>query len=315
MTAAGRDCFEVVRPFLAAMAGTAIPYQVLGGISVLPFVHGSPAVDGVAGRVAAAPRLHLSTLRDNGSRRDLDILVLSTSSALVDATRAIAARTIGGELETSVFALRPAAQLRQQAARPLAAAGRIFLGDRYVEEDAGRVSRLFRALFPFAVEVGTGALQTWQVDLGDHLMPIQRPGSLLGSYLTRSVSGLRPKDHAKVAALADAVTRLVPDEIRWLTAGEGGPLLELARILHTLRETRPLAVGPLTLAPLARGELGVLDACIVRGAPPATRELVLAVTVLKARILHRLERSERVVAMWQRRGFEERVSGIIHNAG
>ncbi len=310
-----RDCFDVVVPFLDRMAGTAIPYQILGGVSVLPFLAGS--VEPAGRRVAGTGGLTLPTVRENGSRRDLDVLVLSTRSDPVDQVRRIAAEAVGAELETSVFSLRPLEQLRDQRERPVAATCRTFLGDRYAAEDAaGRITRVYRALFPFAVEVETGSLETWHVELGGTVMPVQRPGSLIAGYLTRSISGVRPKDLAKVDRLARAVQAVAPGEIDWLTAGAGAPLLHLARVIHTLREPRaahPVRIGPLVLSPYRRRELRELDAFLLRGAPAATRELVLAASILKARVLHRLEHSERVVGLWQRRGLERVVSPIVLN--
>lgn len=313
---ADANCFEVIGPFLERMAGSGTPYQVLGSVSMLPFLAGPPAVDVAARRVVPPERLQLSTTRDNGSRRDLDVLVLSTRADLVARVRAIAADTIGTALETSVFALRPLSQLREQRARPLLSACRVFLGDRYAEEDEhGRITRLQRALFPFAVEVDTGSLDTWHVDVGGPVaMPVQRPGSLIAGYLTRSISGLRPKDLPKVDRLARALHLSAPGEIEWLTSGAGAPLLHLARLIHSLRgPASGETVGPLTLTPCPRRALRELDAFLLRDAPAATREVVLAASIVKASALHRLEGSERLVGFWQRRGFEDVVRGIIHN--
>lgn len=319
MSRSAANCFDVVGRFIDAMAGTGIPYQVLGGVSVLPFLD-AVSVEPEARRVVAAAGLLLPSVRDNGSLRDLDVLVLSTDDAVVGRAQAIASRAIGHDLETAVFGIRPLSQLRQQEAHPLGSVFRVFLGDRYAEQDStGRVVNLHRALFPFAVAADPSSLDTWTVRLeSGHEMPIQRPASIIAGYLVRSISGLRPKDQPKVAHLTTMVHSHAPGEIEWLTTGGGVSLTRLARALHTLREpgsrrARPLAVGPLVIEPLERRDLGHLDDFMLRDAPPTTRRAVLAISSAKARALHRLEGSGRVVGVWQRRGFEDAVRGIIRN--
>jgi hypothetical protein len=254
--------------------------------------------------------------RPDGNKRDVDILALTTDKASIRSIEQAAKRTIGDELELSVFGMHRLARLRQQQAHPLRTLGRIWLADRYVTEEAGEITALTKALYPFAVDVPLETLETWQLTVGNgDPMPVPHPGTVILNYLTRSVSGLRPKDAAKVDALTANVLSKAPELAAWIQDGPGHSQIELARILQTLRRgfgAEPLIVGDkITVTPYSLRELarhpGQLE-----GRRPALAAVARFVSRAKARGLHSIESQRRVVTFFQRY-VERHAGGVITN--
>jgi hypothetical protein len=201
------------------------------------------------------------------------------------------------------------------------------LSDRYVEESGGEIRRLQRALFPFAVEVDPESLVTWRLQVGKEALttPIPHPGATLLNYLTRSVSGLRPKDAGKVIGtpeqpgLAPRILA-VPGMKEWLFDGPGRSTLHFAAVLHGLRQPRndqqPLRLADgVLLTPVHPDTLDHDEAFMYmtpKHTPLEQGGASLQAAKIKARGLHAAERNERIVDLWQR-FMENFIGPILHN--
>jgi len=303
-----------VRPFMEATSHLN-NIQIMGGIGSAALTHQETMIVPDEKRVIAPADLSLPQYRPDGNLRDFDALVLSTSQARVDEVKEIAKETIGDELELSFFELKPLARLQTQRMEPFRSLGQ-FVSDRYViETDEEGIIMARRSLFPFEVAVDFETLDTWSLSIGDkdpRPTPIPHPGTTILNYLTRSVSGLRPKDEAKVNEIAKNVVNKAPETKDWLMDGPGRSQMEFARIFHKLGRGGTLVVGEQVEITPVKGSLLDHPAFMITDAPSPTQRIALGVTYAKARILHAFESNERVVTLWQRMG-EKHVDKIVHN--
>jgi len=266
-----------------------------------------------------ASRQALQPVRENGTLRDMDALVLSTDPDEIAAIETAAGTTIGDRLEISVFGLHKAAQLREQVANPFGwQALKTFVSDRYVDVDYD--GAVFKALFPFAVEVPTEALETYSLEVGREVFPVANPAAAILNYWTRSISGLRPKDADKIQAVAANVFAKAPELVEWMVDGPGQSQMELAAILHTLRRanSQPRSSRELTVGGAVRVQAGSVrdladnPAFLLPNADPNTRDGVLALAILKSRGLGIPESNETIVRLYQRFA-EQRLATITKN--
>lgn len=326
-----RNCVDIVRPFVAEMAEQHpdLSYQVIGGTGSAALALAETLVLPRDVLVAAPENLFVPQFRDKKQRnkRDLDLLVLSSHEPTREAVETTARETIHRDLKLSVFGLKSAAALRHAHEHPILPDVFSWVSDRYVEESGGTVTELWKGLYPFAVPVDTETLETWYLQVGKQavLTPIPHPGATLLNYLTRSVSGIRPKDMEKLLGTKDqqgiAETVLqTPGMKEWLFDGPGKNLVHLARVLHGLRQPydnqQPLVLTDrISLTPVHPKTLPFDPAFMFAtesaelGFGPANH---LSVARAKSRVVHAYEKNEKLVAVWQQ--FVEPLIGkVLHN--
>ena len=253
----------------------------------------------------------------------MDTLVLSSDRTQIDRVQALAEDLIGDGLKISIFGLKSPAELERQRSRPLRSTTRVFLADRYVACTYAETGALvgadgFKALYPFRAAIGTETLETFQLSIaGRPPVPTAHPGATILNYLTRSISGLRAKDAEKVDSISRRVLSTYPEIRAWIHDGPGRETLDLARVLHTLREPRRnprtlelgqvLAVEPYRVEDLVDHE-GFMASHLRTGSQRALVETAHA----KARLLARYEAKPAIVSFWQKH-IEERIDRIVHN--
>jgi hypothetical protein len=322
---AEKRCLDIVRPFAETLDDCYLTsVQLFGGIGSAALEHSGLNI-GFEAREITVPAGALDDLkcqRPDGTLRDLDFLVLSSDEDEVTDVENLAKTCIAdGDLELSFFGLRPINQLQDQLAHPLGSLATVHLSDRYVQEEVGHIVEVKKALFPFVVDMPVDALQTWRLDIGGEqvTIPIPHPGATILNYLTRSVSGLRPKDARKVDKLVSNIARVEPEVIDWVTNGNGASQFEFARLLHTLRSFRgnpqPLIVGDaLEVKPYDLSKLSQHKAFgdFVRAGRPGLMKLLIEAEHIKSRGLHFAEKQERIVTTWQGH-VESHVQGLVKN--
>lgn len=320
-----RNCVEIVGPFLDSLEqpGTP-PVQMLGGIGSAALLDETTVIDLDAEAATAPDDLFLPQFRDSGTLRDVDVLVLSTSAHDTETIEARAQALIGDDLEISVFGLHDDERVHAQQARPFGwLALKTFLSDRYMEhgneDDQTAEQELsgVKALFPFAAPLDSSIMATWQLAVQNRSMPIPHPGTTVLNYLTRSISGLRPKDASKVNTMATALFAKAPELADWIVDGPGHDQFELARVLHSLREPRdnPRSLtigGKIELTPLDLDGLIEHPAFLLRDASLTTQQRALKLARIKARALHALESNQTIVNVFQRVA-EQRLGAITKN--
>jgi len=129
------NCVDIVRPFIVEAANEKqIRIQILGGIGVAALLNSSTIYDSSASELIA-PRegLFIPRQRENGSPRDMDILVLSTDKRSIEKIEKIADQTIGDRLEVNVFGLHQDTEIKNFQEHPFSMAlVKAALSDRYV---------------------------------------------------------------------------------------------------------------------------------------------------------------------------------------
>ena len=137
----------------------------------------------------------MSCRRDNGTVRDLDALVKSTSKATAKAYQQKISGIVGDKLVISTFKLSPYEENVH---------GRFdFSGDRYVDSEG----HLYWRLGGIETEIPVESLEQWLVKRGDEtICAVPNPVAQLGAYGCRSITGWRPKDREKVGKLVKIIT-------------------------------------------------------------------------------------------------------------
>lgn len=313
-----KNCIEIIEPFTQRISEfPEIEMQLIGGVGSAALAHPELQVDFEDRTITVPEDLHLPQFREDGNRRDLDVLVLSPDKREVKEVEKFATEVIGDELEISVFGLKETSQLDRQKQRPFGlSAMKTFLSDRYVSGVNG-TTQVYKALFPFQVPFNPVALQTWSLRVGEMSFPVPHPGMSIANYYTRSISGLRPKDAEKVGLMAENVFARSPETLKWLTEGDGTPFLDLANILHSLRESEEggteLSIGGrIIITPEDYRELAQNGAFALDGVSSRVANATLTIARAKSRALHALEVNPQLVTMWQRFG-EQKAGFFIKN--
>jgi hypothetical protein len=314
------NCVDIVRPFVDALQEANITnVQLFGGIGSVALGDARTEIFPEERLIIAPADLYLPQHRKDGTLRDLDCLVLSPVAERVDAVEALAKKHIGkGVLDPSIFGLRSMSQLEGQRRNPVLAAAKVHVSDRYVVMDGESVAYARKALFPFEVEMPVPTLETWQLQLGEdgQTFPVPHPGASLMNYPARSVSGVRPKDIAKVHEMTARVLEKWPALFDWITEGDGAPQLHLGRLLHTLREPEDAARtiylgGIIPIEPYSLDEL-VHDEAFMFSGDSDWHSRLIAAKHLESNTMFQFEKRPRTVTAWQKH-VEPRIQGILKN--
>lgn len=309
---------EIIEPFIRAMDDRDdLPaIQIMGGNGSAALKHPDTEIDFGTGEIHAGGECDLPRLRDDGTLRDVDILALTSDKDAIDAVHEVAVGEIGGQLLVEVFGLKSAEQLQRQSRQSIISMAKVFLGDRYIDEGA---QAGFKALHPFAAPIDKEVLKSFTLftPASERGLPTTHPGATLLNYLTRSISGLRPKDQGKITEIADNLLGRYPELLDWMIDGPGRDTYQLARILHTLRESkrRPqiLQVGQyLQVEPYQYSELQEHPAFMSEQLSPLARRAIVAAAHSKSRGLHIFESNPKIVTFFQSH-IEPRISKIVHN--
>lgn len=314
------NCVDLVIPLVQELDARGVQYQIMGGI-------GSAAL---TGRFIALPEeqvietskeVRLSQYRENKSLRDVDVLVLSNDDAELQKVEAIADDVIGEELILSIFGLKSVWDLRKQKDHPGRSFSSVFLADRYVGLHG--VGECYKALYPFISPLDPEALETWYVPVTrgaqTTAIPIPHPGASILNYVTRSVSGIRPKDEEKLRRITASVACNFPEIKEWIHDGPGKDQLAFAGIVHSLRQpkqgtTQNLQVGEIIDQPAVDLASVVADSkySMISELPIPLQRIILAGTRTKAHLIHWGESNEQIVRMFQD-VFEKKLDRIVKN--
>jgi hypothetical protein len=317
------NSIDVVRSFVEEMEVGGMPrYQMLGGVGSAALLNTDTTIDTDARVIHAPKNLYLSNFRRDGNRRDVEVLAMSSRSVDAMGIEDCLERTIGDKLIPEVFDIRDEASLAQLTARPLGLrAMSMFLSDRYLPgqmEYSGEGTQLQRILVPFAVSMAHAALETWTLEIGNDLkIPVPSPGATVVNYLTRSISGLRAKDAEKVQIMSEAIFTKAPETVDWIIDGPGSSQFEMARILHTLRESqqhpRRLVVGGrLMIDPLLDTRFEEHPAFMFSNLDLEAQRKIIRLAKIKSRGLHSAESYRIMVTLFQRY-IEPAINSITHN--
>lgn len=318
----GENCIDIIEPYMAELATPGMPpAQLMGGVGSVALTHPHSIILPEDRRIDAPAGLKLSQYRPEGTLRDIETLVLSANPCEIDMVDAAARRTVGSKLVVETFALKPSDHVEAQVTKPLGKSATLaFVSDRYVDPDDHDLTGVEKSLFPFSAHVPTELLEPWSlhIDGRGFIVPVPPAGTVILNYLTRSISGARPKDAEKLETMATAVFEKAPETADWIVDGPGSEQFQLARILHTLREPRrdPRVLtigGKLDLTAIPYDELRDHPAFLLRDEDSTTQARALRVARLKSRLLHGAEAHLGFLVGPFQKYVEPRIGSILHN--
>lgn len=231
-----RDSFKIVESFLDKYAESPDVF-VIGGLGSAALAHPDMRISD-KDRVISVPNLELTSIRPDGTTRDIDILVTSTDPKRTLEIEWDIARAARDDLGVSVCNIANGEEIIHDLGRPfdLRTIPSGFTSNRYTDPFSGDDQAIVRYLFPFVAPLDKGHFTPWTVEVEKQglVIPVPPPASTLSNYLVRSVIGLRPADKDKIERAATNVFEQSPEQREWLVDGPGANQLELAAVLRSL---------------------------------------------------------------------------------
>lgn len=190
------NSIEIIKPFVKEL-GDAHDVQIFGGIGSAALADERTVIDVASKTIVAPASLYVSDVRENGSKKDVDVFVRTSDDDRIKDVEDILAATVGQGLEQSVFGFRTAEQVRAKLRHPLAfRAFWSLLSDRYEDQASGELTKV---LFPFGVDIDPESLETWRLEVGDLAFNVPHPAMTIINYTQRSVGGIRAKDVKRIS--------------------------------------------------------------------------------------------------------------------
>ncbi len=308
------NSLEVLRPFIDAVQNDT-DVQIMGGVGTAALEDPRTEINMDKKEVYAPTGFALPTFRDNGTRRDVDVLLTSSNSGRIAEVEAVLEATVGEHLQREVFPIRPHEVLADQILHPFGRQAILAaVSDRY--EASPDIEGVFvKALFPYAVEIDPETLEPWTLvtDLGE--FPIPHPGTTVANYTNRSITGLRHKDTRKMNLAAHNIFTNEPEMREWLIDGPGKSQLELSTIIASLRRPnrRNLKlISDLKIDTYSDAELLEHDNFLRPDLSRPEKMGALALARLKVGVIKPFEDMDGFVAWWQRH-MEQRAAAIVKN--
>ena len=309
------NCIDIISPFVESVESAQnkdrLPrIQIIGGIGSAALSEAKTEIKFDEKLVIAPKSFCLDSERGNGSKRDVDIFVLSSKKEDIDIINDTANLTIGDGLEISVFGIKSGDILDKQLARPFGhAAIKSFLSDRY-ETNNGLVKSVFPLLVPIDVE----SLETWKLIVNDTEFNIPNPAMSLINYSNRSISGLRSKDADKIIRMSDLIKQKEPKLIEWAVDGPGASQTDLGLLLRSFTPRKKhYDIFGLDRPIIDLHQVAENEAFMLHDVPHSEKIAILGMAAIKATALNLFETNNKIVEIWQRFGGEEMAKSIIGN--
>jgi len=235
-------CYDVIGDLDAAIRKNLAPghqYYLLGGVPTGALMSDQTVHDRVSQTVVARGDSAIPILRDNGTRRDLDVLVNSGSIPLSEADarkiNGAVQGAVGDKLVSSVFGFdaHKTTHGRERVKQVLTS----FTSSRTVDEQG-----IYRyELFPVEQVVPAESYHPWRLQLpGGANVQIFHPAAHMLAYEMRSITGVRPKDAQKYGAMA---LRVAPEFREELRDGQFASWREFVAKVRALRSGPPASTG------------------------------------------------------------------------
>ncbi len=246
-------CFEVMNGLHKDMSSlnSKQGYWLVGGIMTSALIHQETIIDHQAKTIIAPMEASPTITRDNGTRRDIDIVipeVIDNATAL--AVRQAIEQSTDRQLIASVFGF--------EYKRPMTGQDRLnatlfeWTSKRRIDDQG----KYYYELFPLSKEVPPESYEPWQLQLpSGSIVTTINPTGILLAYMTRSISGIRHKDKTKLDRLENRI-KCDPILKEQLAAGSFTTWREFADDINTLGQIRG-AIPDSTIATATPNDLRV----------------------------------------------------------
>lgn len=166
--------------------------SVMGGVALHAATYGR--IDWGERAISIGNDTVLSQYRENGTRRDLDVLVHSTDKLITDDYRREIRDIVDGELTASVFRLWDYDENRSGYFD--------LLGRQYIDKSG----RTFWRTSGIETELPMESLEAWNIIRnGRAVCEVLNPVAQLGAYMNRSINGEKLKDVDKIRRLRNTI--------------------------------------------------------------------------------------------------------------
>jgi len=157
------DAVDIARGFVDELykGGLASDVQIIGGVGSAALGNSGVELYPEDKLIVVPQGLKLPRYREDGTLRDLDVLVTNVDDEVLAAVDLAAKASVPkGALDRSIFGYQPLSRLEDQIRNPVLAAALVHVSDRYVEQEGTEVITAQKSVFPFAVDVPPEALET-----------------------------------------------------------------------------------------------------------------------------------------------------------
>lgn len=196
------NCYDIARGLDRRLRDIGVEkYFVAGGMAAEALRDEDTKFDIENRQIIAGVDLDLPSIRHDGTRRDLDILILTEYKGLLNEAKTEVEKLVKDKLEVSVFGISAHEQYaspRQQLVRNFTE----FLSERTIDSHGA----IRYVLGPIEVVTNPASFEPWQLVLPDgEAMQVMHPVGQMLCYAMRSISGIRPKDRDKLSEIADVL--------------------------------------------------------------------------------------------------------------
>jgi hypothetical protein len=205
------DCYEIVRGMDEVLReGGVTQYYVLGGMAAKVLQDPGTIYDHGHRIITASKDLRLPSVREeNGTLRDIDVLIPSANRTDIARAEQIIRAHIGNRLDISVFGFEPHELFMKGRFKRLFSQ---FLSTRTMDQQGV----LRYVLGPLSQEVNPESYQPWELRLPHHdskkpydTLSVLNPAATITAYQMRSITGVRPKDAHKLAVMKQNVLAIL----------------------------------------------------------------------------------------------------------
>lgn len=199
---AGDNLLEATPVVHEVFDDTPFDYAVVGGLVTDALLSDGAVIDAANKSVYIDEETHISTIRPNGTMKDLDMLAFTRDTVAVRESLQQMRRALVDQFPLTSISLSGYDTEHADRA-PQFVTRTVVEGDDTLALSLGAL----RQSIP-----RTDLEESWQLYFRDSTMAILHPGAHLMSYKIRSVTGIRPKDREKVGRLEGVVRESIPEE-------------------------------------------------------------------------------------------------------
>lgn len=175
------------------------PYRVLGGIAAHAILNAN-IIHWEDRIIEVDCEVHLSTRRENDTVRDIDTLIVSSSSQEVNKAKEALTDVVGNDLSVSVFGLRKRVKTRKTLIPNMD-----FVSHRTIDEEGN----FYIHLDEVETALTNDWYDAWEVRRPQDDSPLFQtlsPVAIEAGYRMRSITGVRPKDKDKLEKLRERIS-------------------------------------------------------------------------------------------------------------
>lgn len=206
------NMYDIIPDTLPVFAEHEVQYRVLGGTATTAVIEANAFLPNDK-KIAAPPEIHIPNIRDNGTVRDIDFLVMTTDPDKIAAIHKDVKEAAGKNAVVSVFGIPRHEEMMARSKWD----GRLkdFTSERTIDADGN----MYYLCHPIVQQVRTASYDQWEVQIeGGRNFTTLSPVALQAAYRIRSLGGERPRDHKKTMDMEVSMMHKWPEHEEYAQA-------------------------------------------------------------------------------------------------